>query len=55
MSIILEEIEGVTVRREVYASLIRIKGNPEREMDSAVLLDLQRLEYIAASELPAED
>ena len=45
MSIIIEEIEGVTVRREVYASNIRIIGNPENTLAGAVLLDLQRLEY----------
>lgn len=45
MSIIIEEIENVTVRREVYASNIRIVGNPENTLAGAVLLDLQRLEY----------
>ena len=45
MSIVLEEIPNVTVRREVFATNIRIVGNPENTMAGAVLLDLQRLEY----------
>lgn len=45
MSIILEEIENVTVRREAYSPLIRIIGNPVSDLESTILLDMQRLEY----------
>jgi|GEM_PF-1232761 len=45
MSIIIEEIENVTVRREVFASDICIAGNPENTAAGVVTLDLMRLEY----------
>ena len=45
MSIIIEEIENVTVRREAYSPNIRIVGNPENALAGAVLVDLQVLEY----------
>ena len=45
MSVIIEEIENVTVRREAFAPNIRIVGNPENTLAGAVLVDLQILEY----------
>lgn len=45
MSIIIEEIEGVTVRVEAFAPTIRIIGNPENTLAGAVLVDLQTLTY----------
>lgn len=45
MSIIIEEIENVTVRREVFAPLIRINGNPEDTLAGTVFVEMHRLEY----------
>ena len=45
MSVIIEEIENVTVRREVFAPLIRINGNPENTIDGTVFVEMHRLEY----------
>lgn len=45
MSIILEEVHNVTVRREVFAPSIRIIANPEDMLAGAVLLELHQLEY----------
>ena len=45
MSIIIEEIEGVTVRREAFSPNIRIIGNPENTLAGVVTLDLVTLEY----------
>ena len=45
MSIIIEEIENVTVRREVFAPTIRINGNPENTIDGTVFVEMHRLEY----------
>ena len=45
MSIILEQIENVTIRREVYAADIRIRANPVDGAAGSVPLELQTLEY----------
>lgn len=45
MSIILEEIENVTIRREAYAADIRIRANPVDQAAGSVSLELQTLEY----------
>lgn len=45
MAIIIEEIENVTIRREVYAADIRIRANPVDEAAGSVSLELQTLEY----------
>ena len=45
MSIILSEEHDVTVRREVFAPDIRIRGNPENTLAGSVLLEMQQLEY----------
>lgn len=45
MSIIIEEIENVTVRREAFSPDIRIGGNPENTMAGLVVAELQVLEY----------
>lgn len=45
MSIIIEEIENVTIRREAFSPDIRISGNPEDTMAGMVVAELQVLEY----------
>lgn len=45
MSIITEEIENVTIRREVFAPTIRIVANPEDTAAGVILFDLHQLEY----------
>ena len=45
MSIIIEEVTGVTRRTEAFANNIRIIGNPENTLSGVVTLDLVELEY----------
>ena len=45
MAVIIEEISNVTIRREAYASDIRIRANPVDEASGSVSLELQTLEY----------
>jgi hypothetical protein len=45
MSIIIEEKSNVTIRREAYASDIRIRANPVDIAAGSVSLELQTLEY----------
>ena len=45
MSIIIEEKENVTIRREVYAADIRIRANPVDTGAGSITLELQTLEY----------
>lgn len=45
MAIILEEIDGIKKRIELYSNLIRIHGNPVNDLDSIISMELQKLEY----------
>ena len=45
MTIIIEEVENVAVRREAFSDDIRIRGNPEDTMSGVILLELKTLEY----------
>lgn len=45
MAIIIEEKSNVTIRREAYASDIRIRANPVDIAAGSVSLELQTLEY----------
>ena len=45
MSIIIEEKNNVTIRREVYAADIRIRANPVDQAAGSVSMELQTLEY----------
>ena len=41
----MEELVGVTVRREPYASDIRIRANPEDTEAGSISMEIHRLEY----------
>ncbi len=41
----MEELVGVTVRREPYASDIRIKAHPEDTAAGSISMEIHRLEY----------
>ena len=45
MAIIISEQQGVTIRREAYASDIHIQANPVDGSSGAVILGMQTLEY----------
>lgn len=45
MAIIIDERQGVTIRREVYAADIRIRANPVDTAAGVVQLELQSIEY----------
>lgn len=45
MAIIISEHQNVTIRREAYASDIRIQANPVDGAAGAVILGMQTLEY----------
>ena len=45
MPIIINEQQGVAIRREAYASDIRIRANPVDQAAGSVILEMQALEY----------
>lgn len=45
MPIIINEQQGVAIRREAYASDIRIRANPVDQAAGSVILEMQTLEY----------